>query len=42
MMLSSPIARINRNIVECKERDSETYIKTRISINRNIVECKDR
>ena len=35
------IARINRNIVECKDVSNWRAIVQSSSINRNIVECKD-
>ena len=34
--------RINRNIVECKERRSHRRNGQVCGINRNIVECKDK
>ena len=34
------VLRINRNIVECKDRYSHTEAHQKGSINRNIVECK--
>ena len=32
--------RINRNIVECKEREQNSSFINLLGINRNIVECK--
>ena len=34
--------RINRNILECKERRQQKQAGGSQSINRNILECKDR
>ena len=41
MIKNLGIYRINRNILECKEKKGKTYISTLLSINRNILECKD-
>ena len=38
---TSPNPRINRNIVECKDKKSHINYAGFICINRNIVECKD-
>ena len=37
-----PLARINRNIVECKDKRKAPGTYYERCINRNIVECKER